>query len=339
MKNKMKTVLMAVLMGAGLFTSCADTESITPGDTTYDGKLTMKETADGTRKDTLVNIFAEAVTGEDINVLVNFTSTSGNMRRVYVTRNVAGAGEVPYTWEGSGITNNGDGSVNLDAGKSFTQELHIPKNSALAAGGTEEFKLWATNGKGDYRDVTNSFRVGVGTIKITYGSGTNPAAPVKAFTQTILAAPLANGASKTFMSTIDGKTYGFAAADAETAKFWDLGYYYGNTQKASLASAFNYPTDIVNISTVSGIPADQLNKCYFTISTTTSGEFDAIDTRSELDFVSASTSSPQRITDLSAGDIVEFVDGYGKKGLIRVAGIVTGSGTSGKITIDVKVQR
>ena len=331
---------MATLMGAGLFfTSCADTENITPDETTkYDGKLTMTETADGTAKDTLVTIYAEEATGEDINVLVNFTSTSDNMRRVYVTRNVAGAGEEPYTWEGSGITNNGDGSVNLDAGKSFVQELHIPKNTALT-GGTEEYKIWATTAKGDHRDATNSFIVGIGSVKVIYGAGTNPAAAVKSFSATILAAPLANGTSKTFMSTIDGKTYGFASTEVETANFWDLGYYYGGTQHASLASPNNYPTDIVDVSAISGIPAADLNKCYFILSTKTSAEFDAITAKSDLDFVSATTSSPQRITALSAGKIVEFVDNYGKKGLIRVTEVKGTYNSGDYIKIDVKVQR
>lgn len=337
MKNNLKKGFFAALMGtAMMFTGCTDTESIIDdGTTQYDGTIEITEGAG----DSSIQVFEEDVTGNEIKVLVKLTSTDKNLRRVYITKNVAGAGEVPYSLEGEGFENNGDGSLNLDAGNSFNFELVVPKNSALT-GGTEEYRIWATNGKGDYRNVENSFVAGVGTVKIIYGAGTNPAAPVKEFTQTILAAPLGSGASKTFMSTVNGKTYDFAKVEGaapDTAQFWDLGYYYGNTQKASLASAFNYPTDIVDISEVSGIPADQLNKCYFAVSDKTSEQFDAIELRSELDYIQASNS--QRTTDLSAGDIIEFVDGYGKKGLIRVASIVAGFGTDAKITIDVKVQR
>lgn len=320
-------------MGAMLFlTACSDTESITPDDTTkYDGTLEMAEGAEPTP----ITIYAEDVTGDQIKVLVKMTSTDKNLRRVYITRNVAGAGDEPYTYESDGVENNGDGSMNLSADKIFNFELNIPKNANLT-GGTEVYKIWATNGKGDYRDSNNSFVAGVGSVTVSYGAGNNPEAAVKSFSAKILAAPLADGTSESFISVVNGQLYKVAGA-SETVKFWDFGYYYGANDHASLASPKSYPDAIINIPSKAGVADAELNQCFFKASTMTPEQFDAITTQGQLN--SITTSTTQIITGLAADDVIEFVDAYGKKGLIKVVKVQGTYNNGDYIQIDVKVQR
>lgn len=339
MKNKIKSAFMVALMGTGLlFTSCSDTENITPDETTtYDGTLEMVED----QTPSPVVIFASDVQGDAIKVLVKMTSETDNMRRVYITRNADGAGEEPFKWEGTGITNNGDDSVNLDAGKVFTQEFVIPKSSTVT--GTEVYRIWATKSKGDFRNSENSFIVGVGTITINYG-GANGDSPVKAFSAKILAAPLADGTSQSFISTVNGQLYAINGA-AETSAYWDLGYYYGATDNASLVSPATYPA----IFTVDGTPKQSLramagldasaslNHFYITKSNKTSGDFDNIEIKDDLDFITKPTS--ETVTKIVDGDMLEFVDNYGKKGLIRVVDVKGTYNSGDYIQIDVKVQR
>ena len=57
-----------------------------------------------------------------------------------------------------------------------------------------------------------------------------------------------------------------------------------------------------------------------------------------LDAIDATAITSERIQGLKVGDVVEFVDQYGNKGLIKVSNISPGFGSDGSITFDVKVQ-
>lgn len=326
------------MIGAlGLFAvSCSDDEEIivTPDDE-FDVELTFSD-ALGSISNPVVEDYALTVGQTVVKARVRITA-SQNMRRVYITRNVAGAGDLPYTpGDLSNAVTKPDGSIDVETSpQSLDYSLNLEVPSGLGTNGTVVYKFWATSGKGDYRNPENSFRAGIGQIEVTQGTGANPNTPVRTYTATMLAAPLADGSSETFLSLLDGELYRVDQGE-EYSALWDFGYYYGNTLKASLAAAGNYPTSIIDVQAVANTTDAELNSCFFQLSTTTVAEFDAVDVSGDLNFVTKSTT--ERINDLNEGDIVEFVDNYGKKGLIEVVSITPGFGTDGQMTINVKVQ-
>ncbi|MDH5476309.1 MAG: hypothetical protein OEX22_11505, partial [Cyclobacteriaceae bacterium] len=197
------------------------------------------------------------------------------------------------------------------------------------------YDLWATSGRGDHRDATKRLVVGVGSVTLNYG-GTNPAAAVKSYSAKILAAPLADGSSETFISLRDGMLYTINQG-AEYAAFWDFGYYYTGTDGASLVSTSTYETafPFVDVDGIAG--TTELNNAYFAKSTTlTATEFAAISVSGDLD--SITTPASQKVNNLVAGDIIEFVDNYGKKGVIKVVEVVGTFNQGDYIKIDIKVQ-
>lgn len=336
LKNKFATLLLAA--AAFLAFSCDDNDEIkVDPNADFDAVLEVKEAGPANPdEDVVVN----ANTASTIKAKVSFTSTTKSMTRLYITQNVKGAGEVIYK-PTENIDLKGDGAVDLtgkdDKAFEFQFDLPVPAVSAVGTG-TVVYKFWTTDGNGDFRDQAKRLAVGPGTITLKYGTATNPAvgiSPVKEYSAKILAAPLADGSSTTFISLLDGVVYKIKDG-SEYARLWDFGYYNTTAAGASLASAFYYETafPFVNVDGIAGT-AD-LNKAYFSTSTKTSAEFTAITKSEDLNFVTASTN--QSISGLVAGNVVTFVDHYGKKGLIRVVEVKGTTGSADYIKIDVKVQ-
>ncbi|WBX73849.1 hypothetical protein PG913_00910 [Tenacibaculum pacificus] len=270
------------------------------------------------------------------------------MKRLYITKNVYGSeqGAIAYDLStvAAAVKTKGDGSIDLGTkeGQEFTYK--IPFEAPTSTDGVVVYKLWTTRlatlgttSKGDFRDVSKRNAYGdlnaFGTITIKAGNATATATTIKQFSAVILAAPLANGSSKSFISVYNGETYAINAG-LETASFWDFGYYYGNTHKASFASASDFPKAIVDIADKANINITQepLNNFYIAKSTK---DFDTV-TTSELETIVTPTS--EKVTNLSTGAVLEFEDKNGAKGLIKVTKIEGTDGNSGKIYFDVKIQ-
>ena len=64
--------------------------------------------------------------------------------------------------------------------------------------------------------------------------------------------------------------------------------------------------------------------------------FDGVALSGDLNAITSS--SVQKITNLSVGDVIEFVDNYGKKGMIKITAIQPGFGNNDFIEFDVKIQ-
>lgn len=335
MKKTMKLgFMMTLLSGLMFFASCDDNDEITPVDPNaeYDAILRLSEAGTGDTTSATVNV--DANTQSTIKARVTFLSTSVSMRRLYITQNVGGQGDEPFEITAA-VDKKADGSIDIEAANSngIVYELTLPVPSGVGSG-TVVYQLWTTTGRGDYRDQTQRFAVGTGTITLNYG-GANEAAAVKSFSAKLLEAPLADGSSETFLSLLDGQVYRIDQGE-EYVDFWDFGYYYGASNEASLASTDAYPSSIIDIETVANT-TDALNNAYFRKSTTqTSADFDAVSVSGDLDFITKPTT--ESVTKLVAGDIIEFVDDYGNKGLIRVVEINPGTGSTGYIEIDIKVQ-
>ncbi|WP_025741649.1 hypothetical protein [Aquimarina pacifica] len=348
MNNLIQLKSLAILMLIALFTfSCgSDNDAITISDdeeedSLYDGELSVFEQGGDNRN---VTINASGLSSTAL-VKIAFETTTNTMRRLYVTQNVSNFGEDPYEFSTGGVTvdDKKDGSLDLSSDNGNGFEFAIPFPIPASADSKIVYTIWATTGKGDFRDISKRNAISdtaVGTITIN-GSGTNDGSGLKTYETTILAAPLSSQTSQTFMSVFDGLKYRIDEGE-ETAALWDFGYYYGATNNASLASVANYPplfdtTGDGNadsaIAGVSGVAQEELNNFYITTSTL---DFDTITERSDLDNISIPTS--ERVTNLSVGNVLEFVDSYGNKGLIKVTGLVPGDGSSGQITISIKVQ-
>ncbi|WP_405205957.1 hypothetical protein [Aquimarina sp. LLG6339-5] len=330
---------IALLSAVTLFiTSCSSDSNddifIDPTDpTAFDGELSVFETGNDNRT---VTIDAANVSGTNATVKVSFSSSSNTMRRLYVTQNVSGFGAVPYDFAVAGVTvdDKKDGSLDLSSDNGDAFEFAIPFPVPTSADSNIVYTIWATTGRGDFRDISKRNAISdtaIGTITIT-GSGTSTANGIKSFTQTMLAAPLGDGSSETFISLFNNEVY-VINDGIETAALWDFGYFYGFSSNASLASTSNYPSDIIDVPAISTLDADELNKFYIT---TSSLDFDLITSASDLDGITTPTT--ERVTGLSEGDVLEFADQYGNKGVIKVVEISGTDGTGDFIKIDIKVQ-
>jgi len=341
------TLKLAFVASALFFTSCTDEELPSELENTEttpnEYSVTVTPENENTEERT---IQFTALANSTTKVSVNFTGTK-NMDRLYMTKNTfsSNIGPVPYFYElgNEAISKKKDGSIDLDGDnrKSFNFAFNL--EAPTKANDVVQYIIWTTTERGDFRDVNNDNAVAddaYATITITAGTGFEVTG-IKEFTQTILAAPLGSGTSETFVSIFNNQTYAINQG-AETAALWDFGYFYGNTTRASFYSASDFPKVFlkdgaaVNVATFSGASASELNKCYFKLSDKTAAEFDAISTKADLDFIMQSAS--ERVQYLSKDKIVEFVDQYGNKGLIKVLKVEGTNGSNGKITFTTKVQ-
>jgi len=329
----------ALFLAAASFfaVSCDDTDEVEvdPNDTTktYDVTLEVNGTTDVNE-----NFTVTSSTGSTIDTRVKFTGSG--MKRLYITVDSLGSGEVPFV-PFEEVDLKPDGSVGLEnsASSEFDFEFELPVPDIDA--GTYVYRFWATSGVGDFRDVEKRLVAGVGSITLNYG-GSNPEATVKSYSVVMLVPPAADLSSATFLSLADGKTYKIKEG-SEFAAFWDFGYYFTNQQQASFASTSAYEESFANLETgetfinVDSIAGTtELNNFYFASSTKTSAEFDAVETSGDLDDIDEPTE--QKISGLEVGDIIEFVDNYGKKGLIRVTEIKGKFNAGDYIKLDIKVQ-
>lgn len=336
----------------GLLSSCSSDDEILVDPTSeFDVELAFSDNGQD-----VTEPFALPEGQTIIKARVTVTS-SKNMKRVYITRNVAGSGDLPYTPSDlSKATTKPDGSLDVETSpKALDYQLNLEVPAGLGTNGTVVYRFWTTSGKGDYRNPENSFVAGIGSIEVTAGTGVNPAAPVKSYTATILAAPTADAKSVSFVSLLNGDTYKISDGD-EYAKLWDFGYAYlgdpasSDPTASTLASSYRYPlvfdhdndngTPNVGIADLfDNVTREELNHVYFSMSAKNTGEFEAISVAGDLSYVSvAKNDDLGRISRLVAGDVIDFIDNYGKKGIIRVVSIVGTNGSDGKITIDIKVQ-
>jgi len=343
------------ILSLGFFISCSsddndlvifDDEDTDETTDPFDARLNNNATDSLT-----ATVFLSEVDDNTIDVLLSFTSDE-DMKRVYVTQNFQGQGDEKVDAAVVfGVDAKGDGSFDLSGTLQTAFAFDLDFSSAgLPTEGTVVYKFWATSGKGDFRDDTKRTLIGPATLTIEV-SGTNPAAAIISQTDVQLFAPLANGTSSSFLSTADGSTYTFN--DGEFAALWDFGYFYSvlgaaaDEKKASLASvsAYEQAFDAGAVVDMDALAMDangdiDLNDFFFSASTADETTFTAVSTSADLDFIATSTS--QEVNMLEIGDIVAFVDQYGKKGLIKITGLQSASGEfyneGAFLQFDIKIQ-
>jgi hypothetical protein len=339
--NYFSLLIAALVMGLS-FTSCEEDASLLAIDDEEETgesmpKIVINEAGDTDSTSTTVYVSELEEGATEVDVIVKFSSEEGKMRRLYMTENIGGAGAEKYELDIEGLDTKGDGSVDLSGDSEkygFTFSIPFPVLSDMSEG-TVEYKVWATSGRGDYRDQEKRLVAGPGTITINYGGDNPETTAVEEYTQKILAAPLSDGSSETFISLVDGELYRIDQGE-EFAAYWDFGYYYGGTHNASLASSYDYPSSIIDVPEVANTTQDELNHTYFSSSDLTVEDFDAVQYASDLDNISQA--SEETITGLSESDIIEFVDNYGNKGLIKVTEIQGTWNAGDYIELSIKVQ-
>lgn len=344
-RTKLFGLMMALIMGIA-FTACEEDEGLLAVEDDIETDLELLVTEGGTASSVTAYVDDLEPGATEVEILVKFTSTDEKMNRLYITENIAGAGAEMYELDIVDLNKKADGSVDLGSEEEygFTYSIPFPVLPGMN-NGTVEYQLWATSGRGDYRDSEKRLVAGPGIITVDYG-GINPTnVAVNEYSAKLLSAPLADGTSGTFISVFDGQIYKLSEGE-EYASFWDFGYYY--TTNASLSSTYAYPalfnhdndanTATVAIATLTNTPQEELNHFYFAASGMSVTEFDGITYSKDLNVLTVSDSDSEDINNLSENDIIEFVDNYGKKGLIKVVEIEPGYGSGDYIILDIKVQ-
>lgn len=346
MKNVFKYLFFSLaIVGGSFLTSCSDEgnsglreKPVDPVKKSH--SLIVNPTNKGKVKERNLIITAEA--NSQVNVKVNFKG-SKNMYRLYMTQNFIGGtdGVVPFKYNYDAAKLKADGSINLDGKdkKEFTYHLKFPAPGAKDK--VVQYVLWATTGRGDFRDAKKRNAIAddaIGVITIKAGkvmpSVGTISAGVKSFSAVMLAAPLRDGSSKSFISLFNNKVYAINQGE-EYAALWDFGYFYGRTRKSSFSSASNYPSNVIDIPSISKVKKENLNSFYIQKAKKITN-FDDVTKAADLDVIAKP--STQRVTNLVKGDVLEFVDTYNNKGIIKITEIVPGAGVKGKIKFDVKVQ-
>lgn len=333
------TILMVCMIS--LFqVSCDDNDDIVVDpNAEFDAVL---EVTEGGVANPNVDVAVNANTSATILAKVVFTATTNDMKRLYITQNIKGAGETAYE-PTENIDLKADGSVDLVGSNqdTFEFQFELPVPAGIGTG-TVVYKFWTTTGNGDFRDVSQRLAVGPGTITLKFGTATNPAtgeALVVSYSSVTLVAPLADGTSKTFVSLTNGQTYNVTSG-IEFVSLWDFGYLYSvGADAATLRAPYNYPAIAIDIPAKASTTNEELNKTYFATSTKTTAEFDAVTKAADLNFVTVTASNTNLVAkQLVVGSVVEFIDQYGNKGLLKVLELNPGNGAAGFIKFAIKVQ-
>lgn len=365
-KNIIKSILTSTVIC--LFLSACSSDDGTVFDTVPEDENTGGEGTDDdddtpqtatiifNAEDTSVNQPTAQASGEagtSVPGRVIFTSAERKQSRLYITQNVGGSGDMPFNdfdLESADLRKalKADGSIDLDDATrnavDFTFDLPVP----ALDNGEIVYSFWTTSGKGDFRDASKRLLLGVGTITVNVGTGNNPTTVgVRTFEDIELFAPAADGTTDSFFSLLDETVYKINQG-AEFRAFWDFGYYYGAAgpsagQDASFAStstfndSFGFPVaGLEPTSDEPDVENETLNQAFFALSDIDAAGFEGITLSGDLENIEPSTA--ERISNLAVGNVIEFVDNYGKKGLILITALDEGFNTNNSITFDVKVQ-
>lgn len=167
---------------------------------------------------------------------------------------------------------------------------------------------------------------------------------LESYSAVLLYAPTEDNTSETFFSAATGETYTVGeviSTDDPLSASIDFGYYYGQTDEASLAAPANYPANIYDLQDLGW---GTLNETAFRSTSLEEADFDNLqpheDFRIVPEFTEFGTETPEagRITGLQPGDVISFRTFDERYGLIKVTAIETGIESDAYIEIEVKVQ-
>lgn len=361
--NLLKTSLVALSLGLSVISCGSDGNTdifeTDPADDDLETVATIRLTEGGAADDIFL-AEANGEAGSTVKGRVIFNSER-LMKRLYITETMPGGSPQPFVIPGlDKKATKGDGSIDLDKDRAddtdnrksfdFSFDLQVPENM----NGEIVYNFWTTTGlinaKGDFRDPQKRQLVGVGAIVVKVGNGVNPSSKLLSYSGVKLFAPDSEGKTKAFFSLLDGEAYApVIIADGQTTvqgpelrNLWDFGYYYTNNAAFSSTSEYtnNFTFNVEGFTPTAEENEDGeevLYDAFFSLSTNfNSTDFDNVSVSGDLNSIVKSSES--NITNLQIGDVIEFVDNYDNKGLIRVNNIKPGFNNNDFIEIDVKVQ-
>jgi hypothetical protein len=196
-------------------------------------------------------------------------------------------------------------------------------------------------------DVDDEVRIEITAYDVQGNSRTETiivnVSAIGSYTTVLLYAPLADETSESFLNTSTGQTYSVNDVMTDNnpvSAQVDLGYYYGATNNASLAS----PQQIHNLGIYDLSAWNTLNTTQLRRTTISETEF--LENEGNVEFISGAFGTAQaegggqQVSNLQVGDVVAFQlsEGQGNRtGLIRVSNIEPGDGVGNFIEIDVLV--
>lgn len=170
--------------------------------------------------------------------------------------------------------------------------------------------------------------------------------PLESVVVTLLAAPTGDRTSKTFYSVPLARNVTSAEVvsnEAGTASSSDVdfGYFYGTSNEASIVAPSEYSAYDLG---ANGQQWSTLNETSFKTTSLTAAQFLEVTTHAEVEEAFADgTDAGTGVNKLAVDQVIAFEtverDSKTRKGLIRITAIVAGSGSDGKVDIEVLVQK
>jgi len=317
MMKFLKNGLLLAVASLFVFTACDPAEDENPVGSAPNVSLSVENEQDA------------YVPGDVINLVVDVTADAAV---VGATIN-AETEEFILTFDATGISNNiidlNEFNVAGSTEGSFTiNGIQIPNEFANQ---TLTFTLEMEDEEG---------RVGEGNLDVAIGEASTP---LRSYTDILVYAPAADGTTNTWFSTNLGETVTEGEVNAGAAPNSvdvDFGYYYGNTDQASIASPNAYNLAGIDIS-----DWNTRNATEFKLTTISDEEYIALTSSEDLAAVwnrSDNINEGETITNLEVGAVVAFqLDPNNKDGLygvFKVINIEPGIQTNDYIEIEVLVQ-
>ncbi|WP_339811578.1 hypothetical protein [uncultured Imperialibacter sp.] len=271
-----------------------------------------------------------AITGDEVSFAVTITAP-GVFNTLNITPSVDGVAGTPtvFTRNSTEVTKNAD---NTEASITITYTFEEED---------EDTEITWTFEAVDDSDQT-------ATKEFTATVSAPPSPEARAYTAVLLSAPLGDKSADGFFSSNTGLVYSPADVTGTSAAISpniDFGYYYGATDKASLASpkAYSLLSNAGFTAQVAGWGT--LNETMLKKTTLTAAAFTEVTTWADLDEVyTAATDAAAGVkTTLEANQVLAFKTastktGGSKIGLILVKSITAGDGVAGKIELEILVQ-
>lgn len=242
------------------------------------------------------------------------------------------------------------GTINAEAGLDQVTVYKVTSSSETQVGSTySSFKSGDITTTDDINynfritvsDITENMSIKISTIDkdkqtasksikvyVTPASGNQ----INEFTAVMMGAQSNTSAGST-ASLTTGKVYTISGGNAKSnSASVDIVYYYGSKNAALYSPS---QSDIQNVTAYGITSWSTINNTKLSMSSISSSTFDAITDDSGIS--SAGTPSSDVVPDLAVNDVVVFQTASGKMGVFKVTNVQTGS--TGSITIDVKVQK
>ena len=301
MKKQFLFFAFLLLAGMTMLTSCSKNEDTTPTDQT--------PTLNFVAKTGFITGNTSMIVGSEFKVSLACFANSSSGSKINILKVTRVFQNTP--------------TVVLDSTDLSLSSLNIDLTyNANANVGDEKWYFRITDKAGQYKEISL-------TITTTSAAG-----PIDSFDLKILGAQSASAGSS--FASIDGSVYSLAEAKANQAKV-DWMYYYGASDFATIAAPDDANAATIFTNATNGLQTwTTKNATRFKLVTDVI-TWDNITDDAVIVQQTASGVTQTRITSLSVGKYLAFITASGKKGLIKVDNLTTGS--SGSITISVKVQQ